>query len=221
MKHRIESISTMIFVGVGYLLFCSTLPSFLAMVADQIVPWGINNYYGILSLLAGGIYVFLIYRKWGEKIAWKENVTGKGILEALAVGFGLFFLINFLVSPFLGSIFVESNANYYESVNTMYETPVATFFQVAWIAPLFEELIFRGFLLKRELRKGKKWKAICLVAFFFGLLHMSMVQGISAFLAGIVLCGFYARRESVGLTIISHSFYNTLAYVLMYWVMRA
>lgn len=220
MKQKIESISTMIFVSVGYLLFCSTLPSFLAVLADQIMPWAVNAYYAIFSLLAGGIYIYLIYQKWGEEIGWKENITAKGIWEALIVGLFLFFFINFVVSPLLGQLFVESNANYYESVNTMYETPVATFFQVVCIAPLLEELVFRGFLLKRELRESKRWKAVCLVAFFFGLLHMSMVQGISAFLAGIILCSFYARRNSVGLTIVSHSFYNGLAYILMYCTLK-
>lgn len=215
MRNKLETYSTMIFASIGYLLFCSSLPSFLAMIFQQVIPWSANGYYGVFSLVAGIFYVRLLYQKWGERMEITKNITGKGILEALGVGLFLFLFLNFLVSPFLGLIFPASNENYYDSVRQMYETPVATFIQVTFIAPLFEELVFRGFLLKRELKRQRKWKGIFIVAFFFGLLHMSLVQGCSAFVAGLILCYFYTRNEAVGLTILTHSIYNGLAYVLV------
>ena len=215
MKNKKGSLTMMIIASVGYLLFCSSIPSFLAMILDEIYPWGLNNYYAVLSLLAGMVYVTILYKKSGEKIELFSNVTGRGILEALVIGVVLFAVINFIVSPALGIVFTTSRDNYAQNVEAMYETPIATFFQVVIIAPLWEELIFRGFLLKRELRYRSQFVAIVLVAFFFGLLHMSVVQGISAFAAGLILCLFYAKRRSVGLTVMAHSFYNALAYVLM------
>lgn len=215
MKNKKDSLIMMVIASVGYLLFCSSLPSMVAMVLDQMYPWGLNNYYAVLSLVAGIVYVRFLYKKCGEQIELTSNVTAKGVLEALGIGLVLFVVINFAVSPFLGMIFPSSEANYGETVKSMYETPIATFFQVVVIAPLWEELIFRGFLLKRELRYRSTVVAVLLVAFFFGVLHMSLVQGISAFAAGVILCMFYAKRQSVGLTIVAHSFYNGLAYIMM------
>lgn len=217
MKNR-DSILVMILSGVGYLFFCSTIPSFLSVIVsdmsqgDAVVYY---NSYALLNFLTGIVFVLFLYKKFGERLELFHNITGKGILEALAVGFILFLLINFVVSPLLGLIFTTSEANYAQSVKDMYQNPVATFFIVVIIAPLMEELIFRGFLLKRELRWRSVPVSVLLVAFFFGVLHLSVIQGLSAGAAGIILCLFYVKRRSVGLSILAHSFYNGLAYFMM------
>jgi membrane protease YdiL (CAAX protease family) len=53
-----------------------------------------------------------------------------------------------------------------------------------------------------------------MTAVLFGVLHLSIVQGISAAAAGIVLCVFYGRRKSVGLNILAHSIYNGMVFGL-------
>lgn len=214
-NQRKDGIEVFVGISVGYLLFCITVPEILAEILTDILPGSYRIYYAGLSLLAGLIFVNLIFKNFKEVIEWNIDKNKKGIWEALITGLLLFIAVNFLISPFLGSIFESSKMNYAENVGRMFETPIVTFIQVVIIAPLLEELIYRGFLLKRALRQRTTVTAILLVAGFFGILHLSIVQGLSAFLAGILLCLLYVRRESVGLCILAHSFYNGLTFMMM------
>src|SRR5699024_1464991 len=54
------------------------------------------------------------------------------------------------------------------------------------LAPVTEELIFRGLSLKILEMEFPFWAANILQAFYFGTLHGNMVQGIYAFLSGMV-----------------------------------
>ena len=209
-----DGIELFVGVSVGYLLFCSAIPGTLAEALAGILPGSYSAYYAVLSLAAGLLFVSQIYKMFSEQIEWKKNITGTGILEAFLTGLILFVVLNYLVSPILGEIFESSNNNYAQNVQRMFETPVATFVQVVLIAPLLEELIYREFLLKRALRQRKTIVAVLLVAGFFGVLHLSIVQGISAFVAGIILCMLYVRRESAALCIAAHSFYNGLTFLM-------
>lgn len=212
-----DSIFTFLFAGIGYMLFCSSIPGLLAGIISSAFGGHVNEHYAVLTAFAGILFMIFLYSYFKEKMELFSNLSIKGILEALAMGLVLFVVINFMVSPFLGSVFTASEAHYVENVRQMFETPVVTFIQLVIIAPVMEELVFRGFLLKRELRCRQTWIAVICVAAWFGILHMNVVQSISAAAAGIVLCAFYVRRRSVGLNILAHGFYNGLAYVLMYF----
>lgn len=214
-KQKEDGILMFLLIGVGYLLFCSALPALAAGVMSQWFPGSLNSYYAVLSFGAGLCFVLTLYRTCGESLEIGKNITLTGIGEAIFTGLLLFFAINFVVSPILGGIFKSSEINYTESVQSMFETPVPTFFQLVVIAPLMEELIFRGFLLKRALRWRSTWTSILLVAAFFGLLHLSIVQGLSAMAAGIFLCLLYVRKQSVALCILAHSLFNGLAFVMI------
>lgn len=212
-----DSIFSFLFAGVGYMLFCSAVPSVVAEIMSSILGGHVNDYYALLSFGASVLFMVFLYRYFREKAELFTNVSGKGIIEALVIGLVMFIVVNFIVSPVLGAVFTTSEANYVENVKQMFETPFATFIQLVVIAPAMEELVFRGFLLKRELRYRPTVIAVVCVAVWFGILHMNVVQGISAAAAGFILCEFYVRRRSVGLNILTHAFYNGLAYFLMYF----
>ena len=73
----------------------------------------------------------------------------------------------------------------------------------AWIiAPIGEELIFRGFLL-RHLEKHGKVAAIFITSLLFGLFHGNLGQGMNAFAVGLVL-GYVAMEYSVIWSIVLH-----------------
>lgn len=209
-----DGIELFVGVSVGYLLFCSAIPGIVAEVLAQILPGSYNSYYAVFSLAAGLLFVSRLYRAFAEPIEWKKNITVKGMAGAFVTALILFFVINYLVSPLLGGIFESSKSNYAENLNRMFETPAATLIQLVVIAPLLEELIYRGFLLKRALRQRKIITAVLLTAGFFGILHLSIVQGISAFVAGVILCILYVKTESITLCIAAHSFYNGLTFVM-------
>lgn len=77
------------------------------------------------------------------------------------------------------------------------------------LAPLFEELFFRGAMLRNASRYGK-WSAIIAMGIFFGLWHMNYPQTLFAVAMGIY-SGFIAvKTGSIIPSIILHFVMNTL-----------
>ena len=83
---------------------------------------------------------------------------------------------------------------------------VSMFLYASFLAPISEELIFRGFIL-RSLRPYGKRFAILGSAFLFGLFHGNLLQTPYAFLVGLVL-GYTAVEYSVGWSMVLHIFNN-------------
>jgi membrane protease YdiL (CAAX protease family) len=89
------------------------------------------------------------------------------------------------------------------------------YFIVGLLAPLSEELVFRGAIL-RELLKWKEnpWIGIVISAMLFSLVHMNPVQMPHAFLIGILLGWLYYRTDSIIPGVVWHWVNNTIAYVV-------
>lgn len=81
-------------------------------------------------------------------------------------------------------------------------------------APLVEELVFRGAIL-RVLLEGLRshWIAIVVSALLFALVHLNPAQMPHAFCLGLLLGWMYYRTRSVIPGIIVHWVNNTVAYV--------
>lgn len=82
------------------------------------------------------------------------------------------------------------------------------------MAPVFEELIFRGILLNGFMHRYSKVKAVLLASVLFALTHGIPQQMITAFILGCYLGWIYAKTRNSTLTIAAHFFNNGLA-VLM------
>lgn len=82
-------------------------------------------------------------------------------------------------------------------------------FMVAILAPVLEEMLFRGVILRSFLRQYPRWPAICGSAALFGCAHMNLYQYIAAVLMGIYLGWLYERTRSLLPCIALHATYNT------------
>lgn len=83
---------------------------------------------------------------------------------------------------------------------------------VCIVAPIVEELIYRGVILRKLLPYGTHL-AIVLPAVCFALMHHNFYQGLSAVLGGLVY-GFVALRYSLAASICLHIAKNTVSTVL-------
>lgn len=78
-------------------------------------------------------------------------------------------------------------------------------FATVLLAPIGEELIFRGLTMKyAEKAFGRFWAANLLQAFLFGVAHMNWVQGVSAFFGGLVLGWIAHHDQSIVFAMIMH-----------------
>ena len=89
------------------------------------------------------------------------------------------------------------------------------FLCVSIFAPIFEEWLCRGMVLRGLLDRGVKsiW-AILFSAVFFGLIHLNIWQMLPAILLGAIFGYVYWKTRSLKLTMLMHFTNNTLALVL-------
>ena len=82
------------------------------------------------------------------------------------------------------------------------------------LAPMLEEMLFRGIILRSFLLQYAKWSAIVGSAALFGFAHMNLYQFVVAFVLGIVSGWLYERSASLLPCIALHATYNTALMVL-------
>jgi len=85
------------------------------------------------------------------------------------------------------------------------------------LAPIAEEMCFRGAILRKLLTmfpKRQHWIAIAVSAVLFALAHFNVVQSLHAFLIGLLLGWLYYRTDSILPGIVFHWINNTVAYVM-------
>ena len=87
---------------------------------------------------------------------------------------------------------------------------------IAIMAPLVEELLFRGAIQGHLLRKGMKpVYAILIASAVFGIVHMNPIQIPFAFAIGMIFGWLYYRTGSVVPGIIGHFINNSIACIQM------
>ena len=86
-----------------------------------------------------------------------------------------------------------------------------TTLSVAVAAPLIEEFLLRGIMLRGLLKHTTPINAIHYSAFFFALIHMNLSQAIGAFLLGLFIGWIYYKTGSLWLAIFIHFINNGLS----------
>ena len=82
------------------------------------------------------------------------------------------------------------------------------------VAPILEELIFRGRLISIFRREMPLSVAVVLSSLIFAAAHGSFVVALDAFIAGLILSYFYLSSRSIIMPIILHICNNAVAYSL-------
>lgn len=81
------------------------------------------------------------------------------------------------------------------------------------IAPLTEEVLFRGIILRGLLSRWRPWAAILISALLFVLMHFNPAQAPVAFALGLALGWVYVRTRSLGLCMLGHALNNASVYL--------
>ncbi|MEN9231348.1 MAG: type II CAAX endopeptidase family protein [Thermostichus sp. DG02_5_bins_236] len=80
---------------------------------------------------------------------------------------------------------------------------------VSLCAPIFEEVLFRGFWLAALSRYLPMWGAVVISAFTFALAHLNLSDLLPLTMLGIVLGVIYSRSRNLLAPILLHSLWNT------------
>lgn len=135
-----------------------------------------------------------------------------GVMMALTVSLATI-AAGFITDP-TSRILPEMPAYLEEALKSMTNGPLwASLLSVSIFAPLFEEWLCRGLVLRGLLKKMNPVGAICVSAAFFAILHMNPWQAIPAFILGLLFGYVYYRTGSLKLTMLMHCVNNTVAVI--------
>lgn len=163
----------------------------------------------VLAILVFGIWYYFVY---GKKK--RPEGTPKPVLHHILLIVVLGIAAQFFVSGIL--TLVENFApqlleNYNELMEQtgIFEGTVLTLVSTIILAPLSEELVCRGIILKLAGKVSPRfWVANFIQALAFGILHANLVQGLYAFGLGLVLGALYGRFKNIWLCMLLHAAMN-------------
>lgn len=217
------------------LIYSGTVLGVNLLVATQLYPshWfasflpGGNNEVNLLLvheilqaiLMIGGVLFCLHLRgKTIQEIGGNLAKTERTYLNAILFGI-LTCTITLLVSSMLVQLFPQW-ATTQNVVTTTLQVDTrwgffASFLSVGILAPLCEEVLFRGYLYHAVRERCGIKMSVFITAFLFAAVHGQWFQLLPLFMAGCFLNWFYLRTESLIATILMHSAWNTFSLFLV------
>lgn len=224
-------------VGLGIQMICSTLASLIygiyygmramaegdkeAMTQDAILG-GFNSiilYVLILSQLIALIVFGIWYRHQNRGMEKKRltqvvHVKTLGSILFLGIGLQLFTNLFLQIAYILVPDTLEQYAALVETVGIGQVNGVSLLATVI-LAPIVEEIIFRGVTFRIAKRAGAGFLLANLIqAAAFGIYHFNLIQGIYAVMLGLVLGYVTEKYESVYPAVLLHLSYNFAATII-------
>lgn len=164
------------------------------------------------------IIFILIYRAFRVKNAdLKYNLPRLGWSRspAILLSIIIMFAISIVTEPLM-HLFPDAVTSYLDNVTS--GDKLVNFVIIVIAAPIFEEYLFRGLIMRDIASRWGSRVAIFLSAAIFALLHFNMVQFPTAFLMGIYLgYAYYRTRQYLATVILIHAVNNMIALNLAYF----
>lgn len=204
-------------LGVGLLVILS-----LGMVTLLVL--GVNRQYfeniGVLLLEMMYLLPVALVLAW-RRVHWRHLGFGKFTLDVMGIGCGLLlggYVIIIAHNLLLYVLGIGTQGDQIFEIFNQLNSPVWFFFVGAIVAPLVEEIFFRGFLFQGFRQKYGWFPALLLSSAIFSLAHLDPVSLIPTFVLGCVLAYVYHRSNSVWPGIIFHAAINSFSLCAVYTI---
>jgi membrane protease YdiL (CAAX protease family) len=174
--------------------------------------------FSVIAVLACGFVFIFWYRLEirGEVRGSLKHVFALkniGLLVVLGIGCQFFFTgVMSLIQPLLAEIF-ENYARVLEGLTSGNDLVVILL--MVLIAPIAEELVFRGVILHRANKHVSFLGANILQGLLFGVYHWNLVQGIYAAILGFLFGLVYRKFKSIAAPIVLHVFVNSSSFLML------
>ncbi len=142
----------------------------------------------------------------------KGHFTFTLIIMGVASAYAIMLIFGLLEEA---GVFPESWINAQSSAYTevYLASPLMQFISVGFVAPLMEEILFRGYILGTLKKEMHPWIAIVISAAIFGVAHGTPIGLMYTFVLGIIMGWLAVTFKSIVPTILFHMAYNcTVAY---------
>ncbi len=154
-----------------------------------------------------------------RRINWRLLGFGKFQWSTLGIGCGLLiisYVIILVHNIILMSLGIETQGDEISQLLELLDSPVWFFIVGAVLAPLVEEIFFRGFLFQ-GLRAKYGWISGMLISSaVFAVAHLDPASLIPTFILGNLLAYLYHRSNSVWPGVVLHMAVNTFGLLSVY-----
>ncbi|MCF8335157.1 MAG: CPBP family intramembrane metalloprotease [Bacteroidales bacterium] len=106
---------------------------------------------------------------------------------------------------------------FHDLFETMFSKTIPAFITVVIVAPVLEELIFRGIIQEGFLKNYSPLKAIIWTNLLFGFAHLNPWQFIGAFFMGVFISWVYYKTRNLALPVFIHFINNLGSYLFLYF----
>lgn len=195
---------------------------------DHWEQYYMDNY--LLILLITQLVYLAVLGGWYWTAQKKERhpVSPKRILNLKTIGIILMTAVGMysLICVFLWGVQVllpGLTNDYNEMIETTGISSLSILSTICTLilAPLAEEVVFRGLTMKMAERAGIKFAAANLIqALLFGITHGNWIQGTYAFGLGLILGYLYKRYHTLCAPVLLHIVFNFLGSYVASWLVN-
>lgn len=158
-----------------------------------------------------GVFWYKRMRADGKYPVWNQqkNLNLSALLKLAVLGIFVQFAISFLLN-LVYIVRPDVMQNYTKVMESLGSGNPSLFsvFYVVITAPIVEEMLMRGLCLVILRKEFPFWVANIIQAFYFGMIHLNLVQGIYAFLLGMVLGAVVKRYGTLKASMYLHFVIN-------------
>ena len=217
------------------LVFLSVyLPELGIVHLTKFLGWGIDGY-SIFSTVEV-IALLLLFIYWLKKkemlYIFEKKGSKKSRFFYLVVGLVATYFDRQLVDAFQLQFhhLIDNKYIFQDLISTLYSNGQPTFLATGFpfissviVAPIFEELVDRGYFMNTFFPNSKYYLDVILSALIFGISHLvfSHREPISLMfysLGGLFFALVYRWTQNMKITILCHSFFNFLPYAKPIWI---
>lgn len=215
----------------GAILFFSIL-ALLGKTGQEATDFYSDNSYiqlGLVLMIAVITLFFLFrYLKWRrvnvrEFLLLKNKLTLKNALEV--VGIYIVYFVCLIVATVILGIFTGVNINQEQELGIADPTSVndklAVFLMLAVLPPIYEEILFRGFLFNMLRKYSKIILSVALTSVLFGVAHleyenMNWIAAIDTLIFSGFLIYISQKHRSLYSAMLLHAIKNSIAFYVLF-----
>jgi membrane protease YdiL (CAAX protease family) len=193
-------------------------PAKYTEAVNQAVSGNMIYTVSVFAVIVCGAAFFLWYRheiRWEPRGSLYQILTLKNIPLIIFLGIGCQFFVTGIMNltqKYFGQLFTDY-ANQIDRLTS--GNIILVLFLMTIIAPITEELVFRGMILHMSNRFLTFWGANILQAMLFGVYHQNIIQGIYAAALGLLLGIVYRKFRSIFASIFLHMVINTSSFLVL------
>lgn len=187
----------------------------VSLLASPNITMGITCIMQLSFILIFGVwYKFGFVKK--EKIPFKQVYSIRNVVCFIVLGVGLQICSGYILN--LANVLFPAVMEDYRALLESVDLGINWFAIVGsvFLAPIGEELVFRGVIMRNAWRVMPFMWANLLQAVLFGICHMNLVQGVYTFLMGLLLGYLVKKCDSLLPTMAVHFVLNSSANVISF-----